>query len=97
MAQHLMVIVPPSNPSLQWQTSVTTVEGNSWLSATPLGSGNGTISVSIDPNGLGPGTYHGTVIVAEAAQPADYTTAAITLIVQPLAYRWRMWLPVVVR
>jgi uncharacterized repeat protein (TIGR01451 family) len=81
--QHLTVTPPSISPTLTWQTSVTTTDGLSWLSATPaVGSGTGTITVTVNPGDLAPGTYHGSVTVADAANPGDSATAAITLEVQ---------------
>jgi hypothetical protein len=82
-AQLITVSVPPDNPQLQWQTSVITAMGGRWLSATPTGSGNGVISVAVNPDGLSPGTYHGSVSVAEMGQPCNYAMAGIALTVQP--------------
>jgi hypothetical protein len=54
--QYLSVIVPTITPTLAWQTSVTTTGALNWLSAMPIGSsGGGTISVTVDANGLMPG------------------------------------------
>ena len=81
--QHLTVTPPSSCPTLSWQTSVTTTDGLNWLSALPvLGSGPGTITVTVDPGSLAVGVYTGTVTVASLAQPADRATAVITLEVQ---------------
>jgi len=62
--------------------AVTTAD---WLSATPesgwVGSGEGDLSVSVDPTGLLPGTYTGTVLVASGGTEGPYATALVTLTV----------------
>ncbi|MFW9817917.1 MAG: hypothetical protein ACFFEW_18555, partial [Candidatus Thorarchaeota archaeon] len=62
--------------------AVTTAD---WLSATPengwVGPDLGDISVSVDPTGLAPGTYTGTVLVASAGTEGPYATALVTLTV----------------
>jgi uncharacterized repeat protein (TIGR01451 family) len=80
-AQFLAVTVPPAQPHLAWQTTVSTTGGPSWLSATPTSAGgNGTITVTVNQSGLQPGAYHGTVTVFDPADPADRATAAVTLV-----------------
>jgi uncharacterized repeat protein (TIGR01451 family) len=79
--QYLAVTAPSDKPNLAWQTAVSTTDGLSWLGATPAsGSGSGTLTVHIDPAGLQPGVYHGTVAVFDPAQPATRADAAITLL-----------------
>jgi hypothetical protein len=79
--QFLAVTAPSDKPTLAWQTAVSTTDGLSWLGATPAsGSGNGTLAVSVDPAGLQPGIYHGTVAVFDPAQPGTRAEAGITLL-----------------
>jgi DNA-binding beta-propeller fold protein YncE len=66
--------------------AVTTAD---WLHATPesgwVGPDEGDISVSIDPTGLAPGTYTGTILVASAGTEGPFATALVTLtVVDPL-------------
>jgi uncharacterized repeat protein (TIGR01451 family) len=80
-AQHLAVTVPLGKPHLTWQTTVSTTDGLSWLSATPISAGgNGTITVTVDQSGLQPGAYHGTVTVFDPNDPADRAMATVTLV-----------------
>jgi hypothetical protein len=73
--QNVIVMMPPLSPTLAWHLSVSTTDGLPWLAAAPLiGSGNGTISVTVDATGLSPGTYHGTVSVVDEADPTDHAT-----------------------
>jgi hypothetical protein len=79
--QYLAVTAPSDRPRLAWQTAVSTTGSLGWLGATPAsGSGNGTIAVHVDPTGLQPGVYYGTVAVFDPTQPATRATAAITLL-----------------
>jgi len=49
---------------LNWNVGVGATEG--WLSCTPSsGTGSATITVSIDPSGLTPGAYTGTITIAD--------------------------------
>jgi len=64
--------------------AVTTAD---WLEATPVSGDvpNG-LSVSVDPTGLLPGTYTGTVLVASAGTEGPFATALVTLtVVDPVA------------
>ena len=78
--QYLAVTAPASSPTLAWQTSITTTGNLNWLSAIPIsGSGDGTISVTVDATGLVSGTYHGFVTVFDPAQLTDRATADVLL------------------
>lgn len=60
--------------------SVSTSSGGSWLSANPTsGSTPLGVSVSVNPSGLSPGTYNGTVTVAAALASNSPRTASVTL------------------
>jgi len=62
--------------------AVTTAD---WLAATPesgtVGPDVGDLSISVDPTGLAPGTYTGTVLVASAGTEGPFATAMVTLTV----------------
>jgi DNA-binding beta-propeller fold protein YncE len=59
--------------------AVTTAD---WLEATPVsGSVPSGLSVSVDPTGLPPGTYTGTVLVTSAGTEGPFATALVTLTV----------------
>jgi uncharacterized protein (TIGR03437 family) len=55
--------------TLNWSVAAATFNGGSWLEVTPRsGTNNGSILLSADPSGLGPGTYLGRVtLTAEGA------------------------------
>jgi hypothetical protein len=56
----------------------------SWLSASPTsGTGNGVVSVSVDPSGLSQGTYNATLTVSGGTVVSDNgaATVAVTLVV----------------
>jgi DNA-binding beta-propeller fold protein YncE len=63
--------------------AVTTAD---WLEAAPVsGSVPSDITVSVDPTGLLPGTYTGTVLVTSAGTEGPFATALVTLtVVEPL-------------
>jgi uncharacterized protein (TIGR03437 family) len=78
----------PSGQALQVQTggtatpfsvaTQTTSGGSTWLSATPMsGTTPASITVNLNPSGLAPGTYQGTVLIASssalAAVPVQVT------------------------
>jgi DNA-binding beta-propeller fold protein YncE len=56
-----------------------------WLHATPesgnVGPDLGDLTVSVDPTGLIPGTYNGTILVASAGTEGPFATALVTLTV----------------
>jgi DNA-binding beta-propeller fold protein YncE len=62
--------------------AVTTAD---WLYATPesgwVGPEVGDLSISVDPTGLAPGTYTGTILVASAGTEGPFATALVTLTV----------------
>ena len=97
--QPLSVIAPSITPMLAWQTSVTTTDGLNWLNVLPItGSGDGTISVTVDASGLMTGTYHGTVTVFDPAQSSDQATTDVTLnVTEPPVLDKHVWLPLIIR
>jgi uncharacterized protein (TIGR03437 family) len=57
--------------SLNYVSSATTASGGNWLAVTPTsGATPGSLSVSVNPVGLLPGTYEGSVTVMAAGQSA---------------------------
>lgn len=76
-AQQLSV---SSGTSVAINVAASTNSGGSWLSATP-GSGNTpqSVSVSVNPAGLVPGAYSGTVTVTSAGAGNSPQTAMVTL------------------
>ncbi len=66
--------VASSAGSLNYVASATTSSGDNWLAVTPTsGATPGTISVSVNPVGLLPGTYDGNVVVMGAGQSSPQT------------------------
>jgi uncharacterized protein (TIGR03437 family) len=58
----------------------TTTSGGSWLAVMPVsGSGNATLSVSVSPQSLAPGTYNGAITVTPSGEASQ--TVPITLTV----------------
>jgi hypothetical protein len=56
--------------------------GGSWLAATPAsGSTPGSVIVSVNPAGMGAGTYNGTVTITATATGSSPQTVAVTLTV----------------
>ncbi|HTQ54518.1 MAG TPA: hypothetical protein VMI94_08675 [Bryobacteraceae bacterium] len=67
-----------------YTASATTTPSASWLSVTPTsGTGNGTLTVSVNPAALAAGTYAGTITVTPTGSTAQ--TVAVTLAVSPPA------------
>ncbi len=61
--------------------AVTTAD---WLKATPVSGtvpNNLTVEVSVDPSGLAPGTYTGSILVPSAGTDGPFATALVTLTV----------------
>jgi len=67
-----------------FKASAGTSSGGAWLAVTPAsGTGNVTLSVSVNPSGLAPGNYNGTITVTPTGSAAQ--TVAVTLTVSPAA------------
>jgi len=63
---------------------VATSSGGSWLSALALGvTTPSTVSVSVNPAGLAPGTYNGTVTITASGATGSPQTVAVTLVAPP--------------
>ncbi len=66
--------------SQSFTASAGTSAGGAWLAVTPTsGSGNATLSVSITPVGLIPGTYNGTITVTPNGGTAQTVAVALTV------------------
>lgn len=62
--------------TLSWSAS----SDRSWLSVTPIsGTGNGSITVSVNPTGLSIGTYSGTITVSDDHAANSPQTIAVTV------------------
>jgi len=62
--------------TLNW----TATDDAAWLGVSPAsGSGTAKLTVSVDPTGLDPGTYNGTVTVSDSAATNSPQTVAVTL------------------
>jgi hypothetical protein len=55
--------VSSTGSNVAFTTTVGTVNGGSWLSATPNGTTPGSVIVTVNPATLAPGSYHGSVTV----------------------------------
>ena len=79
-AARLFSVISASSAQVGWSQ---TVDG-SWLRVTPSsGITPATLSVSVDPTGLAPGVYNGTVTVNADVSGGNPQKAAITLILNP--------------
>ena len=68
--------------SLSFTASAGTSTGGTWLAVTPTsGVGKATLSVSVNPAGLPPNTYNGTITITPLGAAAQ--TVAVTLTVSP--------------
>jgi uncharacterized protein (TIGR03437 family) len=76
--------VHSSGGQVTFTTGVATTDGAAWLSATPAsGSTPATLTVSVDPTGLAPGDYAGTVTITSPAATNSPLTRSVTLTVTP--------------
>lgn len=70
--------------SLSFTDSASTSGGGTWLAVTPAsGTGNTTLTVSVNPAGLALGTYNGTITVTPTGRASQ--TVAVTLTVVAVA------------
>ncbi len=70
---------------LNFSVTASTASGGNWLSVSPAsGTTSAEISVSVNPSGLSPGTYTGTVRVESAAASNSPLTVNVTLTVTAL-------------
>jgi hypothetical protein len=73
------IFVTSSGTALSFTTAAS---GGTWLSATPAsGSTAGTVSVAVNPAGLGAGTYNGTVTITSAGATGSPKTISVSLVV----------------
>jgi hypothetical protein len=80
------VQVTSSGPSIPFTTSVSTVSGGNWLTATPPGGSTPLpVTVGVNPAGLVVGTYMGTVTIASTGATNSPLTVAVTLNVTVVA------------
>ena len=71
-----------SGAALSYTVTSSTTSGGTWLSATPASSTSpGTETVSVNPTGLAPGTYHGTVTFASSGASNSPLSVPVTLVV----------------
>jgi uncharacterized protein (TIGR03437 family) len=71
-----------SDASLSFSATSATTTGGGWLAVSPAGSVTpGTLSVSVNPASLAPGTYAGNVIVAAAGATNSPFSVPVTLVV----------------
>jgi uncharacterized repeat protein (TIGR01451 family) len=85
-AQPLAVASSSGPLSFTAAASVQTPAGGTWLSVSPLsGSTPANLSVSVDPAGLAPGTYNGTITIAGAGASNSPLTVTVTLMVSQQA------------
>jgi uncharacterized protein (TIGR03437 family) len=67
-------------PIFNWTAAATTASGGNWLRlGSTAGAQAATVAVSVDPTGLAPGTYRGTITVTAATLPDSPQTIAVTL------------------
>ncbi len=78
-SQSVSVAASPTTPPVSFTAAAS---GGAWLSVTPTsGSTAATVSVSVNPAGLAPGTYNGTVTVTAASTSNSPQTVAVSLTV----------------
>lgn len=79
------ITVTSTGGSLNFSVSVSTTSGGNWLSASPTsGATSAEVTVSVNPAGLAPGTYNGTVRLESAAASNSPVTVQVTLTVTAL-------------
>lgn len=71
--------VTSSGAALSYTASASTQSGGGWLSVTPSGTTPGVLTVSVNPAGLAPATYQGTITVSSAGASNSPQTASVTL------------------
>ena len=70
--------------SLSFSVSTTTGSGGNWLLVGPLsGSTPANLNVTVNPAGLSPGTYTGSVVIASPPAPNSPQTTPVTLRITP--------------
>lgn len=86
--------VPPAQPlavsvtgtAVIFQTDVSAPPTGKWLTVTPSGGATpATVNVQVDPKGLTPGTYNGTITLHLAFVTTAAQTIPVTFTVQPAA------------
>ncbi len=83
--QAVPVVSTPSSVNYTVAQAVTTPAGGTWLAASISAGGGvtpGTVSVSVTPGSLGPGTYTGTVTIASPGATNSPIAIPVSLVVQ---------------
>lgn len=70
-----------SGVALAWTAAATTSSGGTWLTVTPSGTSPSDAIVAVNPTGLGPGTFNGTITVTSAGASNSPKTVGVTLTV----------------
>ena len=77
-----------SEAALSFAATATTASGGNWLTvATPATTTPATIAITIDPSGLTPGNYSGTVIVTAPSAANPPQQLAVRLLIAPAAFQ----------
>lgn len=84
LAQAFTVATTPAGP---FDTVVATSSGGNWLLVSPSsGNGGGTVSVSVDPEGLPAGIYDGTIAVTSSGADNKVVAVELTVSDQPVLH-----------
>jgi uncharacterized protein (TIGR03437 family) len=78
------LFVTASGAPLAFTAAAATVAGGTWLRVSPAaGTTSATLSVSVSPGALGPGTYRGTVAIGATGAANPTVLIGVTLVVRP--------------
>ncbi len=81
-ANQTIALTNGGDGELSWTAS----SNQSWLSVSPTGgTGNATLTASVDITGLSAGTYNGTITIADAGATNSPQTVSVTLTVNAIA------------
>lgn len=82
--QRALMISNEGVGTLRWDSTVTTTNGGSWLSVSPMsGTAPSTLMVTVHPLGLSEGLYHGTITVTAATATNSPRSIPVTLVIDP--------------
>ncbi len=83
LASQPVTVTAAAGVAVAWTASATST-GGSWLSVTPkAGTGSGTLKAAVDPTGLAPGSYTGSITIANQVTGATSAVQVALTLTKP--------------
>lgn len=87
-ASSKQIVITSPGATLTFTATASTTSGGNWLSVNPAsGPVNDTLTISVNPEGLAPATYNGTVTITPSGTGNTPATVPVMLIVNALTFQ----------